>query len=148
MRMTAVATFVVILLALSGCGSGGSFANKPRPATPVNLTVYINNSSVSLSPTSVGAGQVVFYVTNQANKAESLSIHRAGQGSQLASTGPINPQGTSQVAVDFTSPGDYMVSTSAGGSTDAAQSSPGTVQPASLHVSSARSNSSNQLLQP
>ena len=39
--------------AASSCGGGSTFANKPRPATPVNLTVYINNARVSVSPSSV-----------------------------------------------------------------------------------------------
>ena len=55
---------------VSGCGSSGSFANKPRPATPVNLTVYINNARVSVSPGSVGAGQVVFIVANHAKRVK------------------------------------------------------------------------------
>jgi hypothetical protein len=145
MPRTTVCTFVVFLLVLSGCGSSGSFANKPRPATPVNLTVYINNARVSVSPGSVGAGQVVFIVANHASKAEALSIRAAGQsGSELASTGPINPQGTTQVAVDFTRPGNYTVSTSTGAELASTQ----TIQPAPLRIGAARTASSNQLLQP
>src|SRR5437016_13471613 len=99
MRRKTFGTLAVTVLAISGCGGSGNFANKPRPATPVNLTVSINDQRVSVSPSSVGAGEVVFTVTNQASKAESMTIHPAGNSSQsLASTGPINPQSTSQVA--------------------------------------------------
>jgi hypothetical protein len=149
MRKTTFSTVAVALLAVSGCGSAGTFANKPRPATPVNLTVYINNDRVSLSPASVGAGEVVFIVTNQARRAESLIVHPAGNTAQpLASTGPINPQATGQVAVDFSRPGQYSLSTTSGAGTEAALAERRSIQPASLHVGAPRPSSSNELLQP
>ncbi len=139
-----------LLIALTGCGStGGSFANKPRPATPVNLTVYINSARVSVSPASVGAGPVVFIVTNQASKTESISISPALAGSApVASTGPINPQATATVTVDFQNPGDYLIDTSNAGSSQASQATASTIQPARLHVGRPRPNGSNALLQP
>jgi len=45
-------------LAVSGCGGTSKGATTPRPPAPVNLTVYIDNSRVSVSPTTVGAGPV------------------------------------------------------------------------------------------
>ena len=144
-------TMSAFALALAACGTGGtgSFANKPRPPSPVNLTVYINNSRVSVSPTSVGAGPVVFIVTNQANKTVSISITQGGFGTgTLASTGPINPQATAMVTVDFKEPGDYSVSPSSGGSNQAEQATPSSIQPATFHIGSPRPNGSNQLLQP
>jgi hypothetical protein len=148
MRTRTVVTYTLALFALAGCGGGGTFANKPRPATPVNLTVYVNNSRVSVSPASTGAGPVVFIVTNQADKAESVTIHPAGDSSHsLASTGPINPQSTAQVTVDFDHPGEYTVSTGQGAGTDAAlQDNP--VHPASIHIGKQRPSSNNELLQP
>lgn len=136
----------VSALAASACGSTSSGATTPRPAAPVNLTVYIDNSRVSASPTSVGAGAVAFIITNQASQAESLSIQPAGSsGSQpLANTGPINPQATAQVTVDFTSPGTYSLSTTGG---DAGGGS--SIQAAaSIHIGPPRSSSDNQVLQP
>ncbi len=53
-------------LAVSACGSSATGATTPRPPAPVNLTVYIDNSRVSVSPSSVGAGPVEFIITNQA----------------------------------------------------------------------------------
>ena len=149
MRKTTFSTVAVALVAVSGCGSGTHFANEPRPAAPINLSVYINNARVSLSPASVGAGEVIFIVTNQADKAESLTIHPAGNGSQsLASTGPINPQATGQVAVDISQPGDYKVTTATTAGTDAALASQRSIEAASLRVGAPRPSSSNQLLQP
>jgi hypothetical protein len=125
------------------------FANKPRPASPVELTVYVNNARVSLSPDSVGAGEVIFVVTNQADKAEAVTIHPTGNSSRsLANTGPINPQSTDQVTVDFSHPGEYQVSTVSGGSSDASAASSTSIQPAPLHIGKARPNSGGELLQP
>ncbi|HEY2769298.1 MAG TPA: hypothetical protein VGI87_01970 [Solirubrobacteraceae bacterium] len=149
MRTRAVVTYTVVLCALAGCGSSGKFANKPRPAAPVNLTVYVNNARVSVSPATAGAGEVVFVITNQADKAESITIHPAGDSTRsLASTGPINPQSTAQVTVDFAQPGDYTVATGKSTGTDADVASPNPIQPAQIRIGKARASSSNQLLQP
>jgi hypothetical protein len=140
-----------LVLALAGCGAtSGSNPDKPRPPTPVNLTVYISNSRVSVSPDTVGAGPVVFIVTNQARSTQSLSISQAGfsTNNALANTGPINPQATATVTVDFKDQGDYTVDTSGGGSTQATQALPSGIQSATVHVGPPRPNGSNQLLQP
>jgi hypothetical protein len=134
---------------VSGCGGGSHFANKPKPAIPVNLTVYINNSRVSVSPSSVGAGPVVFVVTNQASNAESLTISPSGNPSQpLANTGPINPQATAQVTVNFGSPGNYTIAAGPNASNDAAAATTHSIQSAALHIGPTRSSSSNLLYQP
>ena len=132
-------------LAVSACGSTSSGATTPRPPAPVNVTVYIDNSSVSISPSSVSAGPVVFIITNQDSQAESLSILRSGSsGRPLANTeAPINPQATDQLTVNLPSQGNYSVSTADG---DAGSGS--SIRPASLHVAGARSSSDNQVLQP
>ena len=135
---------------LAGCGGGGShFANQPRPPSPVNLTVYINDQRVSVSPNKVGAGPVVFIVTNQANKAVSLSVLPAGVSAAqpLANTGPISPQATAQVTVNFNSPGDFVV-TGSSGTTQASAALPSGIAPAVLHIGKPRPSASNQLLSP
>jgi hypothetical protein len=135
-------------LLLAACGTtGGKAASAPRPPTPVNLSVYVNASRVSVSPASAGAGAVVFIVTNQSSQAEALAIARAGGGSSLASTAPINPQGTTQVTVDL-APGQYTIGIAPHGASDAALSQGSSIQPASIHIGHARPSSSNQLLQP
>src|SRR5947209_5753112 len=82
-RQTAPAMLIVMAAAVAGCGDGGHFANHPRPASPINLTVYINDQRVSLSPAAAGAGPVVFIVTNQASRSESLTILPAGEAGSL-----------------------------------------------------------------
>ena len=148
MRTWTVPMALVGCALLPACGStGGKAASAPRPPTPVNLSVYVNASRVSVSPASTGAGPVVLIVTNQANQAEEVAIARAGAGSSLASTAPINPQGTTQVTVDL-APGDYTIGIAPRGSTDAALSQQSSIASASIHIGRARPSSSNQLLQP
>lgn len=136
-------------VAVTSCGSSGTFANKPAPPQPVNVTVYINNAKVSASPTKIGAGPANFVVTNQATKSESLTILAAGDaaGQALADTGPINPEGTAQVTVNFAK-GDYTVATTAGGANDAASASGSGIQPITIHVGKPRSGGSTQLMSP
>jgi hypothetical protein len=149
MRTSTIGIFALSAIVVAGCGGGKHFANDPRPPTPVNLTVYISNSRILVSPTSVGAGPVTFIITNQASQAESLTVQPASGGAALASTAPINPQATSSVQVNFT-PGTYTVTTSGGvgGASAAAQATPGPNLSASLFVGPERQNANNVLLQP
>jgi len=135
----------VSALAVSACGASSQGATTPRPPAPVNLTIYIDDSRVSLSPSSVGAGPVAFIITNQASQAESVAILPKGTaaGQALANTGPINPQATAQVTVNFSKPGTYSLSTGGGGG-----SSGSSIRAATLTVGKSRPNSNNQLLQP
>jgi hypothetical protein len=151
MRKTTTLLLAVGCAAVVGCGNSGKYANKPSPPQPINLTVYINNSKVSVSPASIGAGPAVFTVTNRASQAESLTILPVGAsaGQALADTGPINPQGTAEVQVNFSTQGDYSIgaaSTGSGG--DAAATTTQQIQPATIHVGKARSGGSTQLLTP
>jgi hypothetical protein len=127
--MLALAATVTV----SACGSSKHFANLPRPAAPVNLTVYVNDQRVSVSPSSVGAGPVVFIITNQASNSESLVI---------------SPQGTAQLTVNLRRPGDYTVGISPDSSTEAAAATPTGIQSATIHVGSPRPSSSNEVGQP
>jgi hypothetical protein len=135
---------------IAGCGSSAHFANRPSPPTPVNLTVYINDQKVSVSPTSVGAGPVVLIVTNQASTAQSLTVLPAGASAAqpIADTGAINPQATAQVTVNLNTPGSYTVGTTPNASTEAAAAVPTGVRPAVLRVGQSRPTGSNVLLQP
>jgi hypothetical protein len=134
---------VATALAAAACGSSGAALNQPSPSVPLNLTVYVDDSRVSLSPDSVGAGPLVFIVTNQASSAQTLTLLPAGDSAAqpLAATGPINPQGTAQLKVDLGTPGDYVLTTGAG-------APPGTTAAATLHVGQPRPSGSNDLLQP
>ncbi|HEX3832082.1 MAG TPA: hypothetical protein VHW04_08935 [Solirubrobacteraceae bacterium] len=149
MRIRTIVAVGASALAVTACGSaGGKAASRAGAPAPVNLTVYVNDSRISVSPQVVGAGPVIFIVTNQASHSEALAITRGPASSHpLASTAPINPQGTTQVSVDF-KPGDYTIATTAHGRTDAQLSRPSSIAPASLHIGRKRASSSNSLLQP
>ncbi len=147
MRRTTLGMAVASALVLSACGGGsGSLANQPRPPVTVNLSVFVNDQRVSVSPATVGAGPVQFTVTNSATKTESVTV-QSPDAQTLASTGPINPQATAQVTVDFHDQGDYTVATGARGN-EAAVATQAGIQPATVHISSARRSASNQLLLP
>jgi hypothetical protein len=138
-----IAMLAVSGLALSACGASSQGATTPRPPAPINVTVYVDNNRVSISPATIGAGAVMFIVTNQASQAESLTIAAPGAsgGGSLADTGPINPQATAQVTVNLTSRGSYSVGASDAGSGPS-------LHAATLRVGPPRASSSNQLLQP
>jgi hypothetical protein len=149
MRTRTLATLTVSVVAVAGCGGGSQFANKPRPPAPINLTVYVNDARVSVSPNNVGAGELVFIVTNQASRTESLTIHPSGNPSQLlATTGPINPQSTAQVKVDLHGPRDYTIAAAKLAASQAAAAARSPIEPGRLHVGKPRPSSSNALLQP
>jgi hypothetical protein len=146
MRITMIGAVAVTAVAVSACGStGGKSAALLRPPTPVNLSVYINDSRISVSPTKVGAGPIVFVITNQASHAEALAISTGSR--TLATTAPINPQGTTQVTVD-TRPGTYTVAAAPHGATEAQLTQVSPIAGASIHVGHLRPSSSNQVLQP
>ena len=136
-------------LLLSACGAGsGGFQNRPRPPIPVNLSVYVNDARVSVSPGAVGAGPVVFTVTNAGRQTQSLTVQSADGSRTLASTGPINPQTTAQVTVDFRQPGDYQVATGRNGGSLAQRAQAGAIRAAPLRIGRRRASASNALLQP
>ena len=149
MRIRRIVTVGASALAVSACGSSADkAASRAGPPTPVNLSVYVNDSRISVSPQIVGAGPVIFVVTNQASHSEALAITRGPAGSHpLASTAPINPQGTTQVSVDF-QPGEYTISTAAHGRTDSQLARPSPIASASLHIGRRRASSSDSLLGP
>src|SRR5947209_1503354 len=151
MRRTTLGMLALTTAAtLSACGGGTHFANQPRPPAPVNLTVYINDQKVSVSPGSVGAGPVVFVITNQASNAESVSVtSSAGSSSHpVADTGPISPQATAQLSVDLKDPGDYTVGIAPNSSTEAAAATPTGIRAALIHVGQPRPSSNNEVAQP
>jgi hypothetical protein len=149
MRGTVIAMLIATAV-VAGCGNGSHYANQPRPPAPINMTVYINDQRISVSPTSIGAGPVQLIVTNQASNSESLTVLPSGAtaAQPLADTGPISPQGTAQVTVNLNSPGQYTVAIAPHASTQAANAAPGGIQAAVLHVGKHRPSASNQLLQP
>ena len=143
MRGATIGVVALLVLALAGCGGTTHFADKARPANPVNLTVYVSDAKISVSPSSVGAGPATFIVTNQATRSVQLTLQPAAGGAALATTAPINPQATSSFSVDFR-PGDYTLATSPTADTLGTA----TISSASLHIGGPRANGNSALLEP
>jgi hypothetical protein len=126
--------------AATGCGGGDDYANKPRPATPVNVTAAITGNRISISPKTFGAGPIVMIVSNQSDKPQTVTIETEELGGNQAGlkekTGPIGPDGTGTLKVDVRK-GSYAVSVPGGG-----------IEPTSLEVGPARQSAQDELLQP
>ncbi|MGH2914296.1 MAG: hypothetical protein ACRDMX_04835 [Solirubrobacteraceae bacterium] len=147
MRSATIGQLAAVALLIAGCGSSGDgAASRPRPSAPIDLSVYVSDARISVSPNSLGAGPVVFVVTNQSREAQALAIISRG-GSTLATTAPINPQGTTHVTLDF-APGEYTIAAAARGRTEAQQSQASPIRSVRLRIGRARPSSDGQLLQP
>jgi hypothetical protein len=131
---------LALAAAAAGCGGGGDYANKPRPASPINVTAAIDDSRISLSPKSFGAGPVVIIVSNQTGKPQTVTIETDELGGSQAgikqSTDPIEPRGTATLKVDLRK-GDYAVSVKGRG-----------IKAAALKVGAKRKSAQDELLEP
>ena len=108
MGLRRIGIMVLAAGAIAGCGSGTHFANQPAPPVPINMTVYINDQRVSISPTlgRRGAGRPDRHQpVEQGAVADRAARRRRRRGQPLADTGPINPQATTQLTVNLNTPG-------------------------------------------
>ncbi len=148
MRISTIAIGAAIALGVSGCGSAGSkSASLPTPPSPIVLSAAITDAHIQVSPARIGAGPVLFTVSNQSSRAASLVISPAGHSGTLARTAPINPQGAIQVKVDLPR-GTYTIALAPGGATDAQRAPPHGVPGTTLHVGAERTSAAGQLLEP
>lgn len=143
---TTVGLLLLTAMTLTACGGGAHFADQVRPAAPVNVSVYINDQRISVSPSTVAPGSVAFTITNQSSNAQSVEVVSPG-GSNPTTTGPISPQADDQVTVDL-GDGQYSVEIAPSNSTQAAAATPTGIMSALLTVQGKRQNSNSQVLQP
>jgi len=130
----------VVACALAGCGgSGEDYANKPRPATPINVTAAISTKKISLSPKTFAGGPTVFIVSNQSGAEQVVTLQTQEIGGDKpglkASTDPIASRGTGNLKVDVRE-GTYELSVSDG------------PPPVTLEVKGERKSAQDTLLQP
>jgi hypothetical protein len=125
-------------LAIAGCGEGSHFKNKPRPATPLQITGVINNRAVSVEPARFGAGPVVINISNQTQQTHTVTLTGDNLNEQV---GPVHPLDTVPIQVTL-GQGEYTVRASS--SSDTASS----INPATLSVGPPRKSSSGTLLLP
>lgn len=122
----------------AGCGDNGSYANNPRPASPLTVSASVTPKRVTVSPDRIGAGPIVLLVANLTSTSQTVSItplSTAGGGPPEASTGPINPQGTAELQYDAAR-GGYRIGVGHGPA------------PAVLRVGAQRPSGQDQLLLP
>jgi hypothetical protein len=131
---------VLFASVLAGCGDeGGDYANKPRPATPINVTAAISDKKISISPKEFGAGPVVIIVSNQTGAEQTLTLQTEELGGSQPGlkqkTDPIAPRGTGTLKADVRE-GSYALSASEG------------PKAATLEVGPERKSAQDQLLAP
>jgi hypothetical protein len=125
---------------MAACGGGDSdYANRPRPATPINVTAAISDSRVSISPKTFGAGPIVMIVSNQTKSKQTVTIETEELGGSkpgLRTSAGVGPNGTATLQVDVRK-GTYQVSTGTRA-----------IEPATLEVGNPRKSAQDELLQP
>ena len=140
MRRTPTRLLLLLTVVLAGCGSDDDYANRPRPAAPINVTAAITDSRISVSPRSFGAGPIVLIVSNQSSSAQEVTFATDELGGsepgRTFSTTPINPRGVATLKVDVRE-GDWELSTGE----DAIRS-------AAVTVGKPRKSAQDDLLQP
>jgi len=124
-----------------GCGED-DFANKPRPAVPIELTGVIQDDKVTISPNGakkkLGGGPFLITVSNQTKDAHTLTLE--GEDVRVR-VGPVQPLDTATIQKTLP-PGDYEVR--AGSSVAVARE----IAPGALLVGKQRKDSSGRLLLP
>lgn len=131
-RVTALVAGSLCAALLAACGAD-DFDNEPRPPAPVALTAAIDDRSVSISPSQLGAGLVTVTISNQSRETLRLTI----DGPTSASSSDIVPGGTGNIKTALEE-GDYEVS--ADSQVD--------IESAELEVGPTRPSSQNDLLLP
>jgi hypothetical protein len=132
---------LLVTVAAAGCGSSeGDYANKPRPASPINVTAAVTDDRISVSPKTFGAGPIVMIVSNQTSERQTVTLETEELGGSKPglrkSTNPIGPRSTATLKVDVRQ-GTYAVSTRGGN-----------IEPATVEVGKARKSAQDELLQP
>ncbi len=139
-RVAALIAASLIGTALAGCGGGGDFKDKPRPAVPLHLTGVINDRSVTVEPSRLGAGPIDLVIANLSKEAHTVTLE-GGPKNTSEQVGPLNPQDTGHIQ-ETLQPGTYTVKA---GSEQAAVR---LIKPATLQVGRHRKSSSGTVLLP
>ena len=70
--MRSLAGVAVAALLVAGCGED-DFANEPRTPVRVELTGVIQEDKVTISPAKVGAGPILITISNQTERARTIT---------------------------------------------------------------------------
>lgn len=141
-RRTRVALVLVggVAVLPAGCGGDDDFKNKPRPPVPIELSGVINDTTVSVEPSRLGAGPVTLVIANLSSQSHTVTLE-GGPDDTSEQVGPINPQDTGTIQ-ETLKPGTYEVK--AGSERAAARA----ISPATLEIGPRRKSSSGTVLLP
>jgi hypothetical protein len=130
----AVLTSAVLILPFAACGEE-DFENRPRPPTPLELSGVIQDTKVTVSPDSVGAGPVLITISNQTQEAHTVTL----EGERVRErVGPVNPLDTVTIQKTL-DPGSYEVTAGS------ARAVTREIRPATLTIGKQRKNSSDEV---
>ncbi|MGK2878622.1 MAG: hypothetical protein ACSLFF_08640 [Solirubrobacterales bacterium] len=75
--LKSIAGAIVVLatvLAVSGCAGNESYPNNPKPPANLNVSVFVGEDQIALSPNPFGAGPTRFVITNQTGTNQKVLI--------------------------------------------------------------------------
>ena len=137
---TAAGVAVALAFALGACGADDDFANEERAPAPITLSAAITPSSVTVSPSRLGAGSIELIASNLTSRSQrvTLSSRTLSDGGEPIEqrTGPITPGDTASLTADLAA-GTYRVTTRSRA-----------IAPATIRVGPARPSAKDALLQP
>jgi hypothetical protein len=110
----ALLTTVTLVTVTAGCGGGDEpRTNAPRPAPLVNLTAAVQDDVIRVSPSTVGAGQIVLVISNQSTRPQRVTFRTdelgGTRGGRTASSPVIPAKSTGRLTIDARE-GRYSVS--------------------------------------
>jgi hypothetical protein len=100
---------------VAGCGTATrlDFKGHSRPATPVDVSVYVGGGAgaTAIAPHVISGGPVQLLVTNQASRPETVALLNANASNRaVAVTPPVPAGGTAQLKLTLGS-GRYLIHT-------------------------------------
>ena len=135
--MRACAGLAIAAAVVAGCGED-DFKNEARAPVREALTGVIQDDSVTVSPSKIGAGPVEITISNQTKADHTVTL----EGESIVERqGPVAPGDTLTIQKTLTQ-GSYEVKA---GSEKAV---PREIRPAVLRIGKERKNSNNDLLLP
>jgi hypothetical protein len=142
----------IATIAVAGCGSSGHVGGhldvqgQTTPADAASISVSVIGRTVAVSPTQIGAGQMIFNVANTGSSAETLVANALGGKGRTTRIGTVPAGGSFQIKVEL-SPGRYRIGSPDSGET-AIVSGHRSLKSARLTVGPPRSGGDNGLSQP
>jgi len=104
---------VTLVTVAAGCGGQDQRVNEPRPAPLVNLTAAVQDDVIRVSPSTVGAGQIVLVISNQSGQPQRVTFRTdelgGTRGGRTASSPVIPAKATGRLTIDARE-GRYSVS--------------------------------------